>query len=331
MEEYNKKLFAKIPTILFYETIEDEFIEKNKCVKDNSILTNIKDSKVILILYQLYIRTNYTVECDISISKLINRCGYYNNDRTKTEFKNILNDLCKLKYINTKDNINKSKHNDLITFNTVKLIDIDKYVSLEQSELNKIISSSTSNKENINLLKVYLYLKCKSNKRKKINGGNIQKDGGKAQVAYPSYKNIAEYTYTSESHIVEYITKLKNLGMIEYKNLGKKYLENDMNKTITDCANIYIITNIVKGDFIELELKEGLKQQHNYYEGKGYIILDDNRINMKSIYGRKGFLTKKLNNKTITVKEVEELELLNTNIEEYKLKYQNKLNKKKGK
>lgn len=323
----DENLFAKIPTILFYEIIEDEITERNKCVKENSILTNIRDSKVLLILYQLYIRTNYTNECDTSVSKLINKCNYFSNTKTKDEFKSILNNLCNLKYINTSDDINKLKHNDLITFGTSKLIDMDSFVILEQKELNTITSSSTSNKEILNLLKVYLYLKCKCNKRK--DGDNIQKAGGRAQVAYPSYNNITEYTYTSESHIVEYITKLKELGMIEYRNLGKKYLENDPNKKITDCTNLYVITNLVQGEYVDLEFKEGLKQQRNFYEKDGYIIINDNSINDKSIYGRKGYLTKKLNNNTITEKEIKELELIDTDIEEYKTKYKPKKEKKR--
>lgn len=322
-----KNLFAKIPTILFYEVTTDSTEDTSICIKDNSILTNIRDSKVALILYNLYIRTNYLNECDTSISKLINVCEYYNNDKAKLEFKSILKSLCELKYISTDCDFNKIKHNDLITFDTIKLIDMDSFVILEQKELNTITSSSTSNKEILNLLKVYLYLKCKCNKRKE--GDNIQKNGGKAQVAFPSYENIAEFTYTSESCIVEYINKLREIGLIDYINIGKKYFENDKKRRITECTNIYIIKNIVPEDFIETEFKEAMKQQKQYYESNGYTIIKDDSISNKALYGRKGYLTKKLNNNIITNKEKEELELLNTDIEEYKLKYKDKITKKK--
>lgn len=323
----NENVFAKIPTILFYEVTTDETEDKSICIKDNSILTNIRDSKVVLILYNLYIRTNYLNECDTSISKLINVCGYYNNDKAKLEFKSVLKSLCDLKYISTDCDFNKIKHNDLITFDTIGLIDIDSFVILEQKELNTITSSSTSNKEILNLLKVYLYLKCKCNKRK--DGENIQKNGGKAQVAFPSYENIAEFTYTSESCIVEYINKLKNIGLIDYTNIGKKYFENDKKKQITECTNIYIIKSVVPKDFIETEFQEAIKQQRQYYESNGYTIIKDDSISNKVLYGRKGYLTKRLNNNIITNKEKEELELLDTDIEEYKLKYKDKITKKK--
>lgn len=323
----DENVFAKIPTILFYETTLNDTKDKLICVKDNSILTNIRDSKVVLILYNLYIRTNYLNECDTSISKLINVCGYYNNDKAKLEFKSILKSLCDLKYISTDCDFNKIKHNDLITFDTINLIDMDSFVILEQKELNTIMSSSTSNKEILNLLKVYLYLKCKCNKRKE--GDNIQKNGGKAQVAYPSYENISEFTYTSESCIVEYINKLKEIGLIEYINIGKKYFENDKKKQITECTNIYIIKSIVPEDFIETEFKEAMKQQKQYYENNGYTIIKDDNISNKALYGRKGYLIKRLNNNIITNKEKEELELLNTDIEEYKLEYKDKITKKK--
>jgi len=327
VRELDENVFAKIPAILFYEVTTDQSEDKSICIKDNSILTNIRDSKVVLILYNLYIRTNYLNESDTSISKLINVCGYYNNDKAKLEFKSILKSLCDLKFISTDCDFNKIKHNDLITFDTIKLIDIDSFVILEQKELNTITSSSTSNKEILNLLKVYLYLKCKCNKRK--DGENIQKNGGKAQVAFPSYENIAEFTYTSESCIVEYINKLKEIGLIDYNNIGKKYFENDKKKQITECTNLYIIKSVVPEDFIEMEFKEAIKQQREYYESNGYTIIKDDSISNKAIYGRKGYLTKRLNNNIITDKEQKELELLNTDIEEYKMKYKNKITKKK--
>lgn len=152
---------------------------------------------------------------------------------------------------------------------------------------------------------------------------------GKAQVAFPSYENIAEFTYTSESCIVDYINKLREIGLIEYINIGKKYFENDKKKQITECTNIYIIKNIVPEDFIDLEFKEAVKQQREYYGSNGYTIIKDNNVSNKVFYGRKGYLTKRLNNNIITDKEKEELELLNTNIEEYKLKYKDKITKKK--
>lgn len=265
-------------------------------------------------------------EANISISYLINKCNYYSNDKIKNEFKNILNDLCKLKYISTKENISNLKHNDLFIVNTDELFNAENFVILEQKELNTLILNSANKKELLNLLKVYLYLKCRCYKQP--TGDYTAKNGGKAQVAFPSYENIAEFTYTSESHIVEYITKLKELNLIDYKNLGKKYKESDPKKRITDCINVYTIMSICSGEIAENELKEGLKQQQEHYIEDGYIIVKTNNINDKSIYGRKGYLTKKLNNNTITEQEKEELELIETDIEQYKIKYKDKKKKK---
>lgn len=329
MNEVKSKIFAKIPTELFYNMIYDSIEDKNKSTKNNSILTNIKDSKVILILYYLYTSTNYLEECNISISYLINKCNYYSNDKVKNEFKSILNDLCKLKYISTNNDLVNIKHNDLITFNTDELFNINTFVILEQSELNTLILNSANKKELLNLLKVYLYLKCRCYKQ--TTGDYTAKNGGKAQVAFPSYENIAEYTYTSESHIVEYINKLKELNMIDYKNLGKKYHESDPKKKITDCINVYTIMSICDGEIAENELQEGLKQQRENYINNGYVIIKANNINDKSVYGRKGYLTKKLNNNTITDTEKEELELINTDIEQYKIKYKTTKKKTKNK
>lgn len=319
MNEVNNNLFAKIPTGLFYIGKE----------KDNSILSKIKDDKVVLILYYLYLSTNYIQESNVSISYLINKCNYYSNDKIKKEFKYILNDLIKLKYIDTKDNMANITHNDLITLDISNLLNLDTFVMLEQKELNTLLLSSTNKKELLNLLKVYLYLKCRCWKKK--DGGKTYIEGGKAQVTYCSYKNISEYTYTSEGHIIEYITKLQDLKMIKYVNLGKKYHINDQSKRTTDCNNLYTITSIVQGDYIDLELKEGLKQQQYSYEENGYVIVKTKNISDKIIYGRKGYLTKKLNNETITEQELKELELINTDIEKYKIEYKPKKKEKKKK
>jgi hypothetical protein len=86
--------------------------------------------------------------------------------------------------------------------------------------------------------------------------------------------------------------------------------------------------SICDGEIAENELKEGLKQQQEHYIENGYIIVKTNNVNDKSIYGRKGFLTKKLNNNTITKQEKEELELIEADIEQYKIKYNDKKKKK---
>jgi hypothetical protein len=329
MNEVNDNLFAKIPTGLFYHVVNNPTKDNNTSSKDNSILTNIRDGKVLLIIYYLYIATNYIQEANISISYLINKCNYYSNDKVKNEFKIILNDLCKLKYISINEDINKLKHNDLFIVNTENIFNSESFVILEQKELNTLILNSTNKKELINLLKVYLYLKCKCYKKKE--GDYTAKNGGRAQVAYPSYNNIADYTYTSESHINEYIIKLKELNLIDYKNLGKKYSINDPKKKISDCNNVYTIMSVCSGEIAENELVQGLKQQQHFYEENDYIIVKTNNINDKAIYGRKGYLVRKVNNNTITEKEQIELELLNTDIEQYKIKFKPKKKKEKGK
>lgn len=325
MNEVNNDLFAKIPTELFYHLINNPTKEKNISVKTNSILTNIRDDKVLLIIYYLYTATNYMYEANISISYLINKCNYYNNDKVKKEFKIILNDLCKLKYISINEDINKLKHNDLFVVNTDNIFNSEKFVILEQKELNTLILNTANKKELLNLLKVYLYLKCRCYKKKE--GDYTAKSGGKAQVTYCSYNNIADYTYTSEGHMAEYITKLKELNLIDYKNLGKKYSINDPKKKITDCNNIYTIMSVCSGEIAENELIEGLKQQQQFYEDNDFTIVKTNNVNDKAIYGRKGYLVKKVNNNTITEKELKELELIDTDIEQYKIKYKHKKQK----
>ena len=192
--------------------------------------------------------------------------------------------------------------------NTENLNVNDEFFVVEEDELKIISDASDDIREVNNIIKVYFYLKARCYKR----GTELCYAGGQAETTYCSYENISKHTLISEGNIKKYIDILKEINLIDYDNLGKKYKE-DNPKLLTDCANIYALIKISGKEFIKDELREGMKQQKYDYEDKGFkITKKDYKNNNRKINGRKGYLIKKQNNNTITEGELMELESIVT-------------------
>lgn len=76
----NKEIFARIPNTIF--SIKTDELNSNgtyKYISDGSIYREIKDDKVIKIIYNLIIGTNFKMICNTSINELITLCGYKEN------------------------------------------------------------------------------------------------------------------------------------------------------------------------------------------------------------------------------------------------------------
>ena len=67
----NKEVFAKIPNTMFSIKTVDENIEKVDYNRKGSILQLVKDDKVIKVIYELIIGTNFRNICNTSINDLI--------------------------------------------------------------------------------------------------------------------------------------------------------------------------------------------------------------------------------------------------------------------
>lgn len=293
------ELFSKIPTQLFY-TYDN----------DISTIRAYKDDKIILVIYILYIYSGLNKRVLISINKIITIMEYYNNTTNKDSIKNILHLLDKLQLIN----VLTSKYNasDLIEIDTAQLINYsDKYITLYQNELIKIKENTKNNKELLNILKLYLYLKSRCYN----NNDNIQ-DGGRSKTTFQSYKDIHKFIGIAEGTTKDYINKLQSIGLITYINIG--YICKGDN--IKLASNLYTINNIhSEPEEVQLHLKEGRKQQEYYYNSKGYTIIKakENK-QLKKLNGEKGSIIKKMKNKQFTITEVEQLEKVNDKIKKLK-------------
>lgn len=278
-------LFSKITNDLFYVKKEDEGLIK--AFANESILykTNYYN-KVILILHNLYIGTNFNRECLITLDYLIHKCNYKTVKENRKSFKLILEKLRELELIRFED-IHKS--NELIIINTEKLmLNQDNYTILTQYEID-VLSTVKDMRLMSTLLKLYLYLKVKVTKRKEGEDINMY---ATPQTTYQSYEFISKYTNISESRIKEYIDKLQDLGLIKYRNIGKRYKINDKYKKLTECPNVYALT-ILQED-IDSELELGVKRCKKKQLEDDYVVVNNNyKNNNRKTNGKKGALIKK--------------------------------------
>ena len=86
----NKEVFAKIPNKLFSIKTIDENTENINYDNKGSILKLVKDDKVIKVIYELIVGTNFRNICNTSINDLISLCGYKVNDKNIKSFKELL-------------------------------------------------------------------------------------------------------------------------------------------------------------------------------------------------------------------------------------------------
>jgi len=195
----------------------------------------------------------------------------------------------------------------------------NKYVVLDSEEKNKIYSYD---KEKINHLKVllyYCYLKCRMYKRPKDD--QMVVSGGRAEVTYPSFKQINKDLGFTDDTINKYNNILISLDMIRYNSAGLWYYRDDPNRIVRESCNIY--TLFIDEETAKLNLKEGIKFWKNMSRNVNKIFTGnkDYKNNNKRLNGELGSIIKKEKNGTVAEKDIvrknEILDSINANEEQY--------------
>ncbi|GAA0075973.1 hypothetical protein UT300005_03510 [Clostridium sp. CTA-5] len=311
------ELYSKITNQLFY-------IREGKSSNEkNSILNNVGDDKVILVLHKLYLLTNFEKKALITLDYIIEKCGYSVNQRTRKSFRDILLQLRYYGWINFEGEDGDIKSGQMIEIDTEALFYTTEtdFTSLTQNEVKTIMDNELNSKTRIALIKLYLYLKARTYKRsfeenkleKGLEEWKYEEFAGwndyRSQSTYQSYELINRFTNISQSNIKQLIEKLQELGLITYASAGKKYLKGKPS-TITECENVYVINNLQES--IKRELKIGLKQYCYKAREQGYSITNREYTNNdRKINGRIGGLTNKLKKGTISAEQLHELNELN--------------------
>jgi hypothetical protein len=308
--------YSQLPNEVFYLKNENN---DDKKTEQGSIINTIKDDKVIIMLHELYVNSSFRRNYHMNLEFFIDQCGYQVNQKSKKSFENVLYKLKEIKLIDF-DKI----HNKTMIIDTEQLIlkSCSNYFSITDEEINKLRLIKDL-RLRMSILKLYSYLKATVTKRsindKTGSKYNIQVEQI-PQVTWQSYEYIEKFINVGQAHLKLYIDKLKELNLIDYTSCGKKHHSKDRYKKLSECPNIYTITNLNDcGN--EQELEFGLSQCKDWLEKDGWVITKTNyKNNDRKINGKIGGLTKKLNKGTITNKQKGELDKLKKEKEEQKSK-----------
>ena len=281
----NNKVFSKISKNVF------SIYDGEKFVYEGSVLSKA-DGKIIRIIHELMVGTDYRGLYKNSLNGLITDCKHIVNKYNKRDFDNLITIMHNNKYIKI---IEKSKDRFVIdTDNLFNMAEEYGYTILEEKELNIIDNISNNNKTRNNLLKCYMFIKTMCHKRK---------DDSQADLIYnlETQSITMDYNYISKftgiGNVYNCITMLKKHNLINYDNFLEAPINNKTAKR--DSKNTYVVRALEEEGNTELmneELKYAVKQYKKIREEERYVVSNKYINNNKAENGRKGRL-KQLENK----------------------------------
>ena len=282
----NKEVFAKIPNKLFSKKTIDENTENINYDNKGSILKLVKDDKVIKVIYELIIGTNFRNICNTSINNLIVLCGYKVNDKNIKSFKELLYKMDSKNIIHINNDFYRA--NDLISIDTENLLNVseDGYTVLEQKELDIINNITKDSRQRNTLLKCYLFIKLMCHKREDNTSKGLTYET-KPQTITMDYKYI--YKFTGVTDVTKAIKTLQDNKLIIYSNFLINEIGHPENKQ--DAKNTYAVYSLEENwdeELIKKELKIGINQYKNRLIEKGFSISLKYLNNDKSANGYLG-------------------------------------------
>lgn len=305
-------LYSKIPNRLFYSVVEGE----------DSILkyTKFKD-KTLLILDYLYMQINRRKIIKFTLENMIVECGFVCSTKkgeTNYQFKEILSILHEIGVIEFNGDFTKISPKELVICSLTINLD-NQYIELYDSEKEKIHNQTIDRVDNLKLLVYYCYLKCRMYRRPKDD--KIEVSGGKAEVAYPAFKQITEDLGITDDTIDKYNQVLVALDLIRYKSAGTWYYIDDPNKIVRESVNFY--TLFTDEETADHNLNEGIKfyKKMDRNSNKIFTGSKEYKNNNKKLNGELGSIIKKEKHGVATEKDIarknEILNSINVNDEQY--------------
>ena len=293
----NKEVFAKIPNkVMSVNTQIKNERGNNIHTNKGSYLDTIKDDKIIKVVYELVVGTNFRGLYTNSLDNLIVDCGYAVNKKSQKAFKTLLLSMHENKIINILNEDFKPK--DVLMIDTDNLYNdtLEGYTVIEQKEIDIINSISKDNRENNTLLKGYFFIKSMCHKREDNTEKGLHFET-KAQAVVMDEKYIT--TFTSISDVSKCIKILKEHELINYRNFKEAPSSNPKGKI--DGKNIYVVRALEDKwdiDLMNKELEVKFNQYKNERSNEGYIISDKFKNNDKSKNGKEGKKTQMKNKKS---------------------------------
>lgn len=254
----NNNYFVKLPNNLFIKVNENE-----------SLLKQINDDKVVLILDYLYTNTNRKGVSIFVLKEMIEKLGYTYSDKNTqniNKFKDILYKLQLLQVIQSDVEMNKIKPKQYIE--CILTIDFsNKFMVLYDWEKEIILHQTKTKLNNLKLLVYYCYLKTRIYKRPE--GTKLHINTEMAESCHPSFETIYQDLGLSDETIIRYNQVLKELDLIRYKNAGRFYYRKDKLKTKIETPNFYVLFK----EGWEEELNSAIK--HYKKQNKDTMVFTD--------------------------------------------------------
>ena len=283
----NKEAFAKIPNkIMSVNTQIKNERGNNIYTNEGSYLDILKDNRIIKVVYELMVGTNFKGLYTNSLDNLISDCGYKADKDSRKLFKELLLSMHKNNIINILNEEFKPK--DVLLIDTDNLYNdtLDGYTGIEQKEIDIINSIAKDNRENNTLLKGYFFIKSMCHKRDDKTEKGLRFEA-KAQAIVMDEKYIT--TFTGITDVTKCIKILKQHELINYINFKEAPVNNP--KAKIDGKNIYVVRALEDKWDIDLMNKE-LEFKFNQYRDErikeGYIISNEFNNNNKSKNGKEG-------------------------------------------
>lgn len=302
-----EKVFANIPNfVLSVQTGNETARGKNEFSPKGSMLDVTKDDRIIKIVYEFIVGTNFREICKTTTNDLIEMCKYPVNKYNQKSFRELLLLLQDKSYIEIDKKDFSPK--DIIAIDTENLLVTNGFTTITQVEMDMINNITKDNRERNTLLKCYFFIKCMVHKRE----DNTQRGlyalelGEQVQTIAMDYKYINKFTNISD--ITKSIKLLKKHKLIDYDNFLKYPVGQPERKQ--DASNVYVVCEREDNFNMELvkdELKAGINQYKHQMQKDGWVVCKEKEYknNNKKANGTKGKV-KQLKNEGKDTKELEQ-------------------------
>ncbi|AGK97647.1 hypothetical protein [Clostridium pasteurianum] len=321
--------FIKLPNKLFYSIDNDS----------KSILQEVKNDKVILILDYLYNCVDRKDIIRFTLEDVIVSCGFKPNTnvgKSNEQFRNILIKLQDLHIISFSEGIDiktvKPKNLIKCEFNKYIETKVDKetgeikdsfYIQLSDQDKDKIMNYAKEKVDTLKLLIYYCYLKARIYKRPSGDLG-LAASGGRSETCFLKYNRITEDLGIVDKSIKKYNDILIELNLIRIKNPGLWYYLGDELINKRESPNFFTLYFSDK-DYARHNLNEAIKSWKGMDINKNKIFLDtrEYKNNNRSLNGKIGRIIRKENEGTATEEDLalkeKILNSMNPNLEREKL------------
>lgn len=276
-KQYNDN-YSRIPNKLFYMKNDDEEREEEiDYIKEGTIMEVVGDNKVILILHELYLGSDFRFKCYRTIDSLLEDIGYKLDKDNRRAVKDILLKLREMGYINFEGTETSIKSTTLLKIDVSKLKEEtkDNFFELAQCEIDKIMDLECDLRTKMGMLKFYLYLKARVYKRKLTSEDTYldRRADAKAEATWQSFDFIHKWTGIKDEQASKYVDMLVELDMITVYKGKYKFKEKDKDLW-KDFSNIYVINNLQASvEDIKEEIKLCVKQYSHILEKRGCSII----------------------------------------------------------